>query len=470
MRHRSRLIDVLARAEDGPIVDEVDFDRKLVAPAIKRLIEDYGLKFDRSQIVPSDDDLADRVFQAGFDLAVEIGMFCQSTSRRIVWSRRELEEGLRYCTAEVIMGKGNDAAIARARRPEDAGRVVVVGGAYGIPVPENLFVPVMLSFAKEDVVDVIENATLESVYGYPIKAGSPWEVLGGWREAELSMEVIHRAGRPGMCIGCVETSPTALAQISASSWGGFRPTDWHHVATISEFKTNYDLLSKVTHTIRIGGVMECYANPIYGGYVGGAEGVAIALVAAPILLNQINMGDTFGTRPDHPFLKCDTTPEILWALSVAFQGLSRNTDLLLASLTGPASGPGTKSMLYENAAFTIATTVSGQSLIEASHSAGGSVARHVSGLDARICGEVAHAVAGMGREQANELVQRLLAIYEPELVSQLIGKPFEEVYDVNDVEPTIEWQGMYDEVREDLLRMGLQVDRLVSHNQGLSPS
>jgi len=459
MGHRSRLVEVLYRAETGPITDESDFERKLVAPTIKRLAKQYDLHFDPSTIVPSDDDLADRVFQAGMDFAVEVGMFCQSTNRRIVWTRPELEEGLRYCPAEVIMGMGNDAVVARARVPEDTTRVVVVGGAYGVPVPEHLFVPVMLSFAQEGVVDVIENATLESVYGYPVKAGSPWEVLGGWREAELSMEVIHRAGRPGMCLGCVETSPTALAEISASSWGGFRPTDWHHVATISEFKTNYDLLSKVAHTVRIGGVMECYANPIYGGYVGGAEGVAIALVAAPILLNQIDVADTFGTRPDHPFLKCDTTPELLWALSLAFQGLSRNTNLLLSSLTGPAGGPGTKTMLYENAAFTIATTVSGQSLMEASHSAGGHVARHVSGLDARICGEVAHAVAGMSREQANELVQRLVAIYLAELSPQPIGKPFEEVYDVDNVKPTPEWQGMYNEVREELLKMDLPLDR-----------
>jgi methylamine--corrinoid protein Co-methyltransferase len=444
-------------------MEEKDFERKLVAPTIKRLVEKYSIRFDRSPIVPSDDDLADRLFQAGLDFSVEVGMFCQSTSRRIVWTRLELEEGLRYCPAEVVMGQGNDAVVARARVPEDIKPVVVVGGGYGVPVPEHLFVPLMLSFARESVVDVIENATLETVYGYPVKAASPWEVLGGWREAELSREVIHRAGRPGMCLGCVETSPTALAEISASSWGGFRPTDWHHAATISEFKTNYDLLSKVAHAVGIGGIMECYANPIYGGYVGGAEGVALALVAAPILLNQIDMAHTYGTRPDHPFLKCDTTPEILWALSIAFQALSRNTNLLISSLTGPGGGPGTKSLLYENAAFTLATTVSGQSLIEASHSAGGHIPRHVSGLDAKICGEVAHAARGLSREQADDLVRRLLAKYEPGLPSLPIGRPFEEVYDVDNVEPTVEWQGMYDEVHDELISMGLPLGRLVDY-------
>ncbi len=78
------------------------------------------------------------------------------------------------------------------------------------------------------------------------------------------------------------------------------------------------------------------------------------------------------------------------------------------------------------AAYTIATSVSGQAMIEASMSAGGRIPRHVSGLDVRLCGEVAHAVSGMSRLQADELVRRLLAIYEPDLPTNPIGRPFEE--------------------------------------------
>jgi len=460
-KHRSRLLEVLHRAETGPMIEEAEFERNMVSPTIKKMVAKYGLKFDIENLVPSDDDLADRVFQAGLEFAAEVGMFCQSTSRRITWTRKELEEGLRYCVSEVTMGAGNDAIRSKSRVPEDTSTPTVIGGAYGVPFPEGMFVPVMLSFAKESIIDVIENPTLESVYGYPIKAGSPWEVLGGWREAELSFEVLNRAGRLGLSIGCVETSPTALAQLSAASWGGFRPTDWHHVATISEFKTNYDLLSKVAHITRIGGVMESYCNPIYGGYVGGAEGVAVAIVAGLILMSQNNMPHTVATRPDHPFLGCDTTAELIWAESVASQGVARNTNLVFGALVGPAGGPGTKSLLYENAAFTIATSVSGQSFIEASHSAGGAVPRHVSGLDAKICGESAYAARGMSREQANDLVKRLYKIYGPGLKEKPIGKPFEEVYDVDNVEPTAEWQGMYDEVRKELIEMGLPLDKLI---------
>ena len=117
--------------------------------------------------------------------------------------------------------------------------------------------------------------------------------------------------------------------------------------------------------------------------------------------------------------------------------------------------------MYENAAFTIANTVSGQSVMTASHSAGGAVPRHASGLDAKICGEIVHAVSGMQRGQADELVKRLIALYESDLDKKPEGRPFEEVYDLDTIEPTPEWQGTYDEVREELVEMGLAMDRLV---------
>jgi hypothetical protein len=66
----------------------------------------------------------------------------------------------------------------------------------------------------------------------------------------------------------------------------------------------------------------------------------------------------------------------------------------------------------------------------------------------------------MSRAEADELVQRIVPLYEPDLPTDPVGLPFEQVYDVDNVEPTPEWQGMYDEVRGELLEMGLPLDRL----------
>ena len=224
---------------------------------------------------------------------------------------------------------------------------------------------------------------------------------------------------------------------------------------MSEFKTSYDLLSKVAHTTRIGANMEAYLNIIFGGYFGGAEGVAIGLAAGPIILNQNYMGTTYSVAPTHPFLHCGSTSEMIWAQSLAFQAVSRNTDLLIASMIKPAGGPGTRSILYENAALSLANVTSGISVVESCMSASGTHPRHASGLDSKICGEVAHAATGLSREQANDIVKQLTEKYESGLSEAPAGKPFEEVYDLDTVTPKTEWQGLYDEVKVELQQMGL---------------
>jgi methylamine---corrinoid protein Co-methyltransferase len=460
MRHSGRLLEMLDRAEQGPMIEEKEFEGGLVAGTAKKLVEKYGIKFDREQVVPQDDEMADRLFQAGMEFAVEVGMFCTNTSRRITWTQKEYEDAIRSGPTEVILGEGVDAVIARSRRPEDRVPPVVLGGPYGVEIPEDMFVPLMVSYAQESVIDVIDNPTLERVYGRPAKAASPWEVVGGWREAELSFEVVGRVGRPGMCIAGVELSPTAFGEISASSWGGFRPSDLHHVAGVSEFKTNYESLAKLAHINRIGGAVYAFMSCIYGGYFGGAEGVAVGLAADAIVLHQNYMPSISSLTSVHPFLQCTTTPEILWAFAVASQAVTRNTNLLVSSLVRPSAGPGTKTMLRELAAHTIATISSGQSFVQASMTATGTHPRHASGLDAKFAGEVGHAALGMSREQANDIVIRLLESFEGDLEKRLIGKPFEEVYDLQTVQPTAEWLGTYAEVADELIGMGLPLDAL----------
>ncbi len=54
--------------------------------------------------------LVDRVYEAGLEFVTEVGMFCQDTSRRILWTRAEYEEGLHDGPSEAdMLGTGNDA-------------------------------------------------------------------------------------------------------------------------------------------------------------------------------------------------------------------------------------------------------------------------------------------------------------------------------------------------------------------------
>jgi methylamine--corrinoid protein Co-methyltransferase len=301
------------------------------------------------------------------------------------------------------------------------------------------------------------NCTLARVYGREIRSRSPWEVLGGWHEVELTKAACRRAGRPGLALGCVENAVSELAELSATSYGGFSPFDWHHIAMISEFKTDYGALIKLAHLVRTGSVIHAFYNTIYGGSVGGREGMAIAIVAGCILLQMVYMTNTHSVSPAHPFYDNDTTPEIIQAISLAQQALARNSRLLTDVVITPVGGPGTKTLLYEAAAMAIMATASGSCGLIGPRSAAGIHAGHVSGLEARWMAEVAHAAAGISRREADALVRQLVDRYKPELTQRPIGQPFPEVYDLVTLKPRPAWQAVYEEVKAEVRQMGLVI-------------
>ena len=80
---------------------------------------------------------------------------------------------------------------------------------------------------------------------------------------------------------------------------------------------------------------------------------------------------------------------------------------------------------------------------------------HCSGLETRFNGEVAQAAAGLERGQADEIVKQAIAQYEPVLSAKPVGLPFDKVYDPVRVQPTPEWQAMYEKVKEQVSIWGL---------------
>ena len=90
---RNRLTTIVSRSESGPYMKESDFDMTLMKTVMK-LVKDYQLEYDPKILVPADGDLADRVYQAAVDLVLEMGIYNQSTQRRILFSREEIDEAV----------------------------------------------------------------------------------------------------------------------------------------------------------------------------------------------------------------------------------------------------------------------------------------------------------------------------------------------------------------------------------------
>ncbi len=86
----NRLSLIVDRSENGPFMKETAYDLALARKTME-LVRKHGIHFDRSMIVPTDDDMADRLYQAGLELFLEMGVYNQSTERCIHFSREEVE-------------------------------------------------------------------------------------------------------------------------------------------------------------------------------------------------------------------------------------------------------------------------------------------------------------------------------------------------------------------------------------------
>ena len=209
---------VLDKTENGPVVEEKEWDLHYINATIKDLIEKFDISWDKSVFVPADDALADRVYHAGYELALQSGLYCVDTNRRMIWTKAELEKVLENAPTSVTVGEGKDEVTFRKRNVEENSRVGVIGGPYGIPVPEELFVPVVMSYAQEPLFDIIDNPSLQTTYGYKIRAESPWDQLAIWQEVKLTFEALERAGRPGMPIGCANSAASSLGELTSTSY------------------------------------------------------------------------------------------------------------------------------------------------------------------------------------------------------------------------------------------------------------
>ena len=90
----------------------------------------------------------------------------------------------------------------------------------------------------------------------------------------------------------------------------------------------------------------------------------------------------------------------------------------------------------------------------------GSISAHFSGLEARFTGEVLHAGVKIDQEKSEEIAQKAYSKYADLLDKKPYGKPFQEVYDVDTIQPTAEWLRLYEQVKEEAIRWGLPMDQV----------
>jgi len=448
-------MEISERAQKGPFCKPSDFD-SLVTQKIMSLVKEHDIKYDPKILIPTDSSLVDDVYQAGFDLFCDLGALCLDTERRIIFSEQEVKEVLRYLPSEVRVGCGQDSVVVRKRAVEDPNPPTILGGPTGTLVSEGeLFVKNLQSIAQESVVDAFQAGSLQTIRGERVLTGSPLEILGARNAMLWAREAAHRAGRPGLHIADNAAAMTSQAKIcSCDPINGIRPSDGLIVSQMCEMKVDYDHLSIAAFLLDYGAFIYNLMTPIIGGYAPGAEGVAVVSVAEHLIGAVIHHAIFNHMSHTHVRFLNNANRWGLWAGAVVGQALSRNTNIFSFYDSYCANGPVTRELLYEVACDGMVSSVAGMQT-EGVGSTGGKHPDHNTGLEVRLLGEVAHATAGMKREDANDVLNKILPKYEDKLINPNAGKPFKDCYDLKTIQPSEEWRKLYYEVRNELEGLGI---------------
>lgn len=448
-------LEIINRAMTGPICTERDFDLKYLVPVVRSLVKKYDIKFDPNNPVPGDIDLVDRAWQAGRELFLTIGVYCVDTERIIKFESLELDQALAHAPKNLILGTGQQAKRLPVRRPESDTPPFFSLGACGTGVTsEDIFLSLVQAYSEIPYTDVVASPSLTQYNGMPVIAGSPLEIEASIRTINMTREGTRRAGRAGLGIAnTVATAVRAQGHISGNAVvaGQF---DLMEIGHLAEMKIDYDNLSKITYMQSCGRPILGATGPVIGGYFGGAEGVAVALVGYHFFAMLVQRASVHHMYPQHFKLQTTTTRDALWARSLALQAITKHSNLPCLETGTFGAGPATETSLYETAAYTICSVVSGGS-VEAAPTARGTHPDYLSPIEPLFAAEVGHSVVGMSRLEANNILVKLLEKYENLLLNPPLGKKYQDCFDIITRQPKDEALKCYKMARRELRDMGL---------------
>ena len=454
------LFDTLERTISGPLMEKREFEFKFVPRTTREVLKEHGLEkvFDPKNPINADLNLAGQFYDAGYELALRLGMYCPDTHRRIVFSDEEIKTAVSRAPRELTLGYGKDRVTVRSRKPEDSTPPVADGSALGMSISERYFVPLCMAIAQYRVVDLILAPTLDVINGHEIRARTPFETIMGMYEARYVKEALARVGRPGVPLHGVEGASTEYGYFGGFLWGGFEPDRTIGIALVPEpLALSYQILHRAAVNHLIGSPLQCGHVSNIGGYFGSPEGVVAATVAAQ-LLQVASMFPSLieSTVVDARYFG-NTGREALWASSVTMQARSSKNHIMNLGITSQVAGPCTDMLLQETAAISIADSVSGAAIEIGTRPAACRYRDYGSGLENKFFAEVLKASARQLKlSDANDIVNGLLPKYEGNLRNPPKGKSFPECTDIRTLKPSEEWASKYESAWDDLEGMGLK--------------
>jgi len=187
------------RSEKGKKIPENVWDSKIIPDAALQMKEKYDINF-TNEFIPTDKDLKKRLFLAGMEMLVSTGVYNVDTEKVIKVTEEEVLSGLRSAPDRVQLGEFRDAVFLQSRKGNAAKKPIIQGGPTGATVSEEIFVPMIQSYAQEPIIDTIVNGVMATVDGIPATTNTPFEIKATMAELRAVREACARVGRPYMGI------------------------------------------------------------------------------------------------------------------------------------------------------------------------------------------------------------------------------------------------------------------------------
>ena len=192
------ITDVYERFVKGKKVPESEWDYTIIPQNLSRLKEKYNIKIEENSIIPEDKELINNIFQAGLEMLVDTGFYCQDLGRVLKVTEEEVLEGVKKAPKKLILGEGRDICRFYPRHGNSPVKPIIQGGPTGSPLSEDMFMKIMQSYAQEGIVDTLVNGVMTTIEGKPAKSKTPYEIRATMAELRATKEARTRAGRPGL--------------------------------------------------------------------------------------------------------------------------------------------------------------------------------------------------------------------------------------------------------------------------------
>ena len=448
--------EILERATRGPIMSSKDFDIKVFIPKVREVVEKYKIRYDPGTPCPTDDDLADRIYQAALNLYADVGTYVIDTERVIQFSREEIEDAVYEAPKEAYFGEGPDRCVFKGRKADDS-EIPHCHVGSGTDTTEDVALKMVEAYGRISKAKTVSIPSVTSFGPLKSSAGSPVETLAGISMMRTGREGLRRAGRPGMgIINHMSSCAQGVSTIAASNpQFGARPSDGWLIAPHAELKIDHSSLNQVAYLTSWGANLGQEAGPIMGGYAGGPEGTAVVTTAYCFHGILVARATYHLTYPVHMNYVCSTTPDMLYVVSTSSQAVSRNVGVPYYALGYAAAGSATKQYFYEATAYLLAIQSSGIG-IEDVHPNKAVVTNGALPIDSEFTCSFGHGMVGITRKEANQIIKRLMDTYLSGIKNPPRGRTLNECYDILTMRPNDELRRTYDEAIRELRGLGIR--------------